>query len=144
MKKCLHTRHQAHSKAWFQQRTGRVTASRLKSADCTNVMQPQQYLIKVVCYLESACFKSNATIWDSQHEEEVCREYESMTQSHRIDFSISKSVLVIHESYPFMSASPDGTINCECYGHGVLEIKCPNSERNPQKLLSLWMKWMEN
>ena len=57
-----------------------------------------------------------------------------MAQSLHIDFSISKSGLVIHESYPFMSASPDGTINCECYGHGVLEIKCPYSERNPQNL----------
>ena len=144
MKKCLHTRHQAHSKVWFQQRTGRVTASRLKSAVCTNVMQPQQYLIKVVCYLESACFKSNATTWDCQHEEEVCREYESMAQSHHIDFSISKSGSVVPESYRFMSASPDGIIDCECCGHGVLELKCPNSERNPQNLLSLWMKWMEN
>ena len=87
-------------------------------------------LIKDVCYPENVCFKSNATTWDSQHEENVCREYESMAQSHHIDFSISKSVLVIHESYPFMSASPDGTINCECCAHGVLEIKCPYSCRD--------------
>ena len=53
-----------------------------------------------------------------------------MAQWHHIDFSISKSGLVIHESYPFMSASPDGITKCECCGHGVLEIKYPYSCRD--------------
>ena len=34
------------------------------------------------------------------------------------------SGLVVHESYPFMGASPDGIINCKCCGFGVLEITC--------------------
>ena len=39
------TRDQAQSKVWFMCRTGRVTASKFKSAACTNMAQPSQSLI---------------------------------------------------------------------------------------------------
>ena len=32
---------------------------------------------------------------------------------------------LIHEEYQFLAATPDGIIECECCGQGVLEIKCP-------------------
>ena len=124
------TRDQAQSKLWFQQRAGRVTASRLKAAVCTNITQPSHSLIKAVCYPESTRFKSNATTWGCQHEEQAYREYKRVAQSKHADFSISKSGLVIHESYPLMGASPDGIIKCACCGYGVLEIKCPYSCRD--------------
>ena len=124
------TQDQAQSKLWFQQRAGRVTASRLKAAVCTNITQPSHSLIKAVCYPESTQFKSNATAWGCQHEEQAYREYKRVAQSKHTDFSISKSGLVIHESYPLMGASPDGIINCVCCGYGVLEIKCPYSCRD--------------
>ena len=73
------------------------------------------------------CFKSKATTWGCQHEDQACRKYESLAKAEHIDFCISKSGLVIHESYPFMGASPDGTVICTCCGFGVLEIKCPYS-----------------
>ena len=71
--------------------------------------------------------KSNATTWGCEHEEQVRREYERVAQQQHIDFSISKSGLVVHVSYPFMGASPDSLINYKCCGYGVLEIKCPYS-----------------
>ena len=52
-----HTRGQSHSKLWFQQRAGRVTASKLKTAVCTNKSQPSMSLIKSVCYPESNVLK---------------------------------------------------------------------------------------
>lgn len=35
--------------------------------------------------------------------------------------------LIIHQSHPYLAATPDGFINCKCCGFGVLEIKCPFS-----------------
>uniref|UniRef100_A0A1X7V4J3 YqaJ viral recombinase domain-containing protein n=1 Tax=Amphimedon queenslandica TaxID=400682 RepID=A0A1X7V4J3_AMPQE len=26
---------------------------------------------------------------------------------------------------PFLGASPDAIVSCECHGHGVVEVKCP-------------------
>ena len=38
--------------------------------------------------------------------------------------------MVVHPSYPHLGATPDGCINCECCGFGVLEVKCPYSCTN--------------
>ena len=40
------TREQSGSKVWFQQRLGRITASRFKSAACTDITQPSISLIR--------------------------------------------------------------------------------------------------
>lgn len=42
---------------------------------------------------------------------------------------IIKSGLILHPSYPFMGATPDGIVHCACCGSGTLEIKCPYSCR---------------
>ena len=40
------------------------------------------------------------------------------------NFFVIKSGLILHPSYPFFGATPDGIVNCLCCGTGVLEIKC--------------------
>ena len=49
---------------------------------------------------------------------------ESYSKIHKTFFVI-KSGLILHPSYPFFGATPDGIVNCSCCGSGVLEIKCP-------------------
>ena len=44
------TQTQAQLKIWFIYRAGQVTASRFKSAVCTDMSQPSQSLIKTICY----------------------------------------------------------------------------------------------
>ena len=36
-----------------------------------------------------------------------------------------KSHLVLDPLHPFLGATPDGVISCDCCGNGVVEIKCP-------------------
>ena len=98
MAQCIeqNTRRQAQSKVWFQQRAGRVTASRLKAVVCTNMAQPSQSLIKDVCYPDSVRFKSNATTWGCEHEDQARREYKNVAQQQHMDFSsISERGLVL-------------------------------------------------
>ena len=38
---------------------------------------------------------------------------------------VTDSGLVINPQWPFIAAPPDGVINCDCHGKGVLEINCP-------------------
>ena len=33
--------------------------------------------------------------------------------------------MIVSLTHPFIGASRDGVIHCECCGHGVMEIKCP-------------------
>ena len=46
---------QAKSQIWFQQRAGRITASKLKSAVATDIMKPSVSLIKVNLLPRSNC-----------------------------------------------------------------------------------------
>ena len=43
---------------------------------------------------------------------------------------VCEAGLHVDLQYPYMGASPDGIINCECCGKGVLEIKCPFCVKN--------------
>ena len=122
-----HTRGQSHSKLWFEQRAGRVTASKLKAAVCTNMSQPSMSLIKSVCYPESNCFKSEATSWGCEHENTAIKAYASQEGSNHKKIVISDNRLVIHCSHPFMGTSPDSFVKCECCGKGVIEVRYPYS-----------------
>jgi len=57
----LETREQSKSRVWFEQRAGRITASRLKSACHTNITDPSKSLIRQICYPEAHQFSSVAT-----------------------------------------------------------------------------------
>ena len=120
------TRRQASSKLWFQQRTGRVTASRLKQVVRTSLLKPSTSLIKAICYPESHSFRGNkVTAWGCEHEQKARTMYVKMMKQKPADFSVTSCGLFIDPSNPFMGASPDGIISCLCCGVGTLEIKCP-------------------
>ena len=126
----INTRKQSSSRVWFQQRAGRVTASRLKSVLNTNISQPSTSLIKSICYPDQQRFTSAACSYGCKHEEAARNEYMyEMKKKHR-DFVVSKVGLVLHPLYPFLGATPDGLVSCSCHGDGVLEVKCPYSCRH--------------
>ena len=55
-----HTKEKSKSCVWFQQRSGRVTASKLKSAISTDPSKPSTSLIKSICYPDKCRFFSSA------------------------------------------------------------------------------------
>ena len=125
------TRAQASSCIWFQQRAGRVTASKLKAVTHSHVEQPSQSLIKLICYPEVHKFSTEATKWGCEHEKVACKQYTDMQAKKHKNFRVSDSGFVIDTNYPHLGASPDGIVSCDCCnGYGVLEIKCPFSCRS--------------
>ena len=125
---CL-TRDQSRSKNWYRYRAGRVTASKFKAAACTNLAQPSLSLIKTICYPECHKFHTQATEWGCEHEKTAREAYLRKEKDFHLNLVRSESGLVVHPQYSYLGASPDGCINCECCGRGVLEIKCPFSCR---------------
>ena len=121
------TREQANSRIWYQQRSGRVTASKLKSIIATNPLKPSHSLIKTICYPDLYSFKSAACKYGVEHEDIARKEYAQRMSKLHTDFEISDTGLIIEPLYPFMGASPDAVVTCTCCGHGVLEVKCPFS-----------------
>ena len=125
------TRLQAKSKLWFQQRSGRITASKLKAAVHTNISQPSQSLIMSICYPESRQFYSKTTSWGCTHEHTARDAYVTLKKKEHQNFSVRSCGLFIHPSYPYLGASPDGVISCTCCdGVAILEVKCPYSCRD--------------
>ena len=59
-----HTRAQHGCDLWFKRRTGRITASKMKSACHTDPASPSLSLIKQICYPKQCSFSTTATRWD--------------------------------------------------------------------------------
>ena len=119
------TRCQASSKIWHDQRAGRITASRLKAACHTDPDQPSLSLIKSICYPHSVKFSTSATKWGCEHEKTALQEYEKFMIKTHDNFKVTAAGLVLHTSWPFLGASLDGFVTCDCCGDGCVEIKCP-------------------
>ena len=119
------TRMQADSRLWFQQRAGRITASKFRQVLHTDISQQSISLLLSICYPESYKAVSSACQYGCEHEDVAREKYiESYSRIHET-FFVVKSGLILHPSYPFLGATPDGIVNCSCCGSGVLEIKCP-------------------
>ena len=121
------TRGQAKSKVWYAQRAGRITASKmhqvLKSGD-----SPAS-LVKNICYPEEMAFVSAATSWGQKQEAPALARYMVESSPLHTGLTVSESGLVINPAWPYIGASPDGLLSCQCCGLGVVEVKCPYSQK---------------
>ena len=117
------TREQSNSKVWFSMRTGRITASRFKAASHTDPLSPSISLIMNICYPELNKFKTVATKWGCDHENIAREKYKQMSTLSHSQFEVGNAGLFIHSEYPFIGASPDGLVTCQCCGDGISEIK---------------------
>ena len=117
------TRDQANSRLWFRMRSGRITASKFKSACRTNPALPSRSLIMSICHPELARFSTEAISWGCQHERTAKHCYSSFQNQKHKNFIISDSGLFISTDFPYLGASPDGLVECECCGAGACEIK---------------------
>ena len=123
------TRLQSDSNLWFRYCAGRVTASRMKAVCRTDPTNPSQSLVKTICYPQSFRFTSKQTAWGCKHEKAAYHQYAMATREKHVDFDVKDCGLVINPKWPFIGASPDGVVSCQCCGKGSLEIKCPYCHR---------------
>lgn len=47
-----------------------------------------------------------------------------------VDFKLEKCGLYVHQTKPYIGASPDALLQCKCHGISLVEIKCPYTIRN--------------
>ena len=58
-------------------------------------------------------------------EERAKGSYHTLIGPYLSNFAITKTGLHINVDYLHLGASPDGIIDCDCCGKGLVEIKCP-------------------
>ncbi|KAK4879609.1 hypothetical protein RN001_007755 [Aquatica leii] len=116
---------QAHSKEWFDYRTGRITASKFKGVCRTDIAKPSISLIKSICYPTLQQFKTLATRYGCNHEKLAYKDYSNDMALLHGNFGGSEVGLCLNPKYPYFGASPDALVECDCCGLGCVEIKCP-------------------
>ncbi|KAK2139972.1 hypothetical protein LSH36_1521g00006 [Paralvinella palmiformis] len=58
--------------------------------------------------------------WGCEHEDGACGLYKVLRQLDHANFSISTSGFCISTQHPYIGASPDGFVTCDCCGVGIL------------------------
>lgn len=131
------TKRQSESQLWHEIRTGRITASNSHDVLHTKVENPSVSLVKRICS-ESKVY--NTTVpslkWGLDHEKVALKEFHvSVAKEHTKNFTIEECGLKLCESMPFIGASADGLLNCQCHQRSfTLEIKCPYSLRESETM----------
>nr|XP_054923052.1 uncharacterized protein LOC126524139 [Dermacentor andersoni] len=124
------TKAQSASEKWHLYRTGRITASNAGAVFATSLTKPSKSLLKRLCYPEDCKFQTAATQWGKKKEAAGRAAYIEAMQKHHLGFKCEMSGLHISIERPFLAATPDGLVHCNCCGDGLLEIKCPYSAKD--------------
>lgn len=124
MSTCLQTQ----SQLWFEHRKGRLTASKFGAICRTSISTPSKSLVSQILQVGSLP-KSAALSWGIDHEATTREQYREMQEKQHTSFKVETTGLRINPSLPYLGASPDGIISCNCCSPGLLEIKCPYSIR---------------
>lgn len=129
------TRGQADNDIWFQQRKGRITASVSSSVLRCKIekLNATNYIYKQVMGT-SVSFKTNATEYGKNMEKVAIRLYIDNIKSQHKKFVYSECGLFISKDAPYIAASPDGKIQCDCCGTGLVEVKCSFTHQNKTPL----------
>ena len=61
--------------------------------------------------------------WGCCHEKQARQAYEAQMQAKHENFLASDSGFHVNPKWPFLGASPDGLVTCDCCGGGICEIK---------------------
>ncbi|KAL1481489.1 hypothetical protein MTO96_034446 [Rhipicephalus appendiculatus] len=116
------TKAQSASSKWHQFRTGRITASNAGAVFATSLTEPSKSLLKRLCYPQECRFLTAATEWGKKKEAAGRMAYVEAMQKHHIGFKCQVSGLHISTEHPFLAATPDGLVHCNCCGDGLLEV----------------------
>ena len=120
---------------WYSIRIGRVTASRVADIMAKTKSGPsasrKNYMAELVCERLTGAkadgFTSSAMQWGIDHEEAARQAYEAQAF-----VDVVQVGFVGHPTIAMAGCSPDGLVALE----GLVEIKCPNSAKHIETLLS--------
>lgn len=68
--------------------------------------------------------------WGCKHEQDAVEAFTAAATCKHTNLKVSSSGFCVDTCYPFIGASPDGIITCNCCEKRVLEVKCPYSCKN--------------
>ncbi|XP_052783571.1 uncharacterized protein LOC128219691 [Mya arenaria] len=125
---------QASSKEWHNQRKGRITSSlfhrvasrakTLQKDEDANVTALTDTLLGKKSFNPSLAMKHGTSL-----EPMAKKKYTLSMKKHR-NFNATESGLTVSLKHPYLAASPDLVVQCDCCGKGLCEVKCPETVKN--------------
>ena len=111
------------SHSWLEQRKHRLTASVMKNVvHFTKYHTANNYLTRKISSTDSIDCREmkHGRTWEPIARAKFVEEW----QSQHVNASSRLTGLHISDQHPYIAASPDAILHCECHGMSVLEIKC--------------------
>lgn len=125
---------QSLSNKWMLYRVGRITSSNCKKAFTLDISKPAESTIKnIMQYNEE--IQTKQMKHGKLSEPKALKLYIEQEKNNHQNLKVTTTGLHINSKFPFLGASPDGIVECECHGKKLLEIKCPFKYK---KGLSAW------
>lgn len=127
---------QGLSKIWYDQRNNRITASNF------HAVKKRQQRIEKGDEVDNTCLVKkltsvarrpatvNSLRWGIDHESDALQAYKELEAIKHVNMTVTQTGLHIIPDVPYLAASPDALVECDCCGKGVLEIKCPYTLRD--------------
>ena len=134
---------------WHRQRVGRITASVAHSVLHSSIDNFAPSIVKKICSTDIKVLNTPAVKWGRTNESVAVSVYTSLmtgaplpsrlrfpdnicmrTPPFHVGCTVTSAGFRICKDMPFIGASADGYVMCDCHGKGVVEIKCPYTDRN--------------
>ncbi|XP_034232356.1 uncharacterized protein LOC117640175 [Thrips palmi] len=124
------TRKQYKTSVWRKVKAGRIGASDMHACLQTGVDDPSISLVEKICNPLKEHHPSKWMIRGLDLEGDAKTEYLELMRRSHTNFQLYNTGLYISPEFPFIGASPDGKVHCDCHGYGLVEIKC-TKDANP-------------
>lgn len=121
---------QAQSVVWHEYRVDVITGSVAYDIMKTNLEEPGMSYIRKVCNINTN-INTPQIKHGREQEHDVFTFFKKNVNSYgHIDGDVAKTGLKLLQSMPWIGATADGIVSCQCHGKTVLEIKCPYTYRH--------------
>ena len=127
---------QRMSAEWLEQRKGRITATKMKAVSTKmDTLSRSGNACGTDCLVKTIMGYSTApTTAAMKHgrtqETHAKLLYKKLLSKRHKCFSTQETGLLVMEQCPYIGATPDLFVQCECLGEGLCEIKCPYTTRD--------------
>ena len=127
---------QSMSAEWLEQRKGRITATKIKAVSTKMDTLSRSgnacgtdSLVKTIMGYSTA--PTTAAMKHGRTQEAHAKLlYKKLLSKRHKCFSTQEAGLLVMEQCPYIGATPDLFVQCECRGEGLCEIKCPYTTRD--------------
>ena len=78
--------------------------------------------------------------WGCAHEADALQAYKQHNSVIHTNLTIENAGLCLSMECPYIGASPDAFVMCDCCGKGCVEVKCPYCHKPDEEQKEFFMK----